>query len=133
MFASKFSRDRGRDITRASAGKGLVIQRITPGKPVVNWGEAPDHVHSPGPNAANYEWFRAYAGAHLVFNAFWNIQHFCVHQMFMRDHMHQIDLGAIVHLIRAILRKFKDCVEIALDKASLAAKKNETTNWTYAH
>ncbi len=79
-------------------------------------------MHSHGPNAANYEKFRAHAGANLVFNAFWNIQHFCVHQMLMRDPMHQIDLGAIVHLIRAILRKFKECVEIALDKVGLAAK-----------
>ncbi len=43
--------------------------------------------------------------------------------MLMRDPMHQIDLGAIVYLIRAILRKFKECVEIALDKVGLAAKK----------
>ena len=93
------------------------------GAPVVDWGEAPDHVHSPGPNAANYERFRESAGAHLVFNAFWQIQHFCVHQMLMRDPMHQIDLGAIVHLIRAILRKFAECVEAALDKVGLAAKR----------
>ncbi len=42
--------------------------------------------------------------------------------MLMRDPMHQIDLGVIVHLIRAVLRKFKECVEIALDKVGLAAK-----------
>jgi hypothetical protein len=122
VFASKFSRDRRRDIRRAAARKGLVIQRMKPGKPVDNWGVAPDHVHSPGPNAANYEQFPAHAGAHLVFNIFWKIQHFCVHQIFMRDPMPQIDLGAIVHLIRAILRKFKDCVEIAFEKVGLAAK-----------
>ncbi len=46
-----------------------------------------------GPNTANYEVFRAHAGAHLVFNAFWKIQHFCVHQMLMRDPIHQIDFG----------------------------------------
>jgi hypothetical protein len=46
-----------------------------------------------------------------------------VHQMLMRDPMHQIDLGAIVHLIRAILRKFHECVEIALDQSGLAAKR----------
>jgi hypothetical protein len=45
-----------------------------------------------------------------------------VHQMLMRNQMHQIDLGAIVHLIRAILRKFQECVGIALDKVGLAAK-----------
>ena len=65
--------------------------------------------------------FRESARAQLVFNAFWNIQHFCVHQMLMRDPMHQIDLGAIVHLIRAILRNFQECAEIALDKVGLAA------------
>jgi hypothetical protein len=43
--------------------------------------------------------------------------------MLLRDPMHQIDLGAIVHLIRAILRKFKECVEVALEKVGLAAKK----------
>jgi hypothetical protein len=29
--------------------------------------------------------------------------------------MHQVDLGVIVHLIRAILRKFEECVEKVLD------------------
>ena len=50
---------------------------------------------------------------------------FAWHQMLMRDPMHQIDLGAImiVHLIRAILRKFHECVEIALDQSGLAAKR----------
>jgi hypothetical protein len=128
VFASKSSRDMRRDITRAAAGKDLVIQRMTTEKSVVNWGEAPDHTRSPGPNTANYKRFRAHAWAHeahLVFIAFWNIQHFCVHwhQRLMRDPMHQIGLGAIVHLIRAILRKFKAFVEIALGKVGLAAKK----------
>ncbi len=123
VFASKSGRDRRREITRAAAGKDIV-RGMQPGEPVVNWGEAPDHVHSPGPNAANYERFRAHAGAHLVFNAFWKVQLLCVHQMLMRDQMHQIDLGAIVHLIRAFLSKFQECVERALDKVGLAAKKN---------
>ena len=43
--------------------------------------------------------------------------------MLMRDPMHQIDLGAIVHLIRAILRKFQEFVETALAKPGLAARK----------
>jgi hypothetical protein len=42
--------------------------------------------------------------------------------MLMSDPMHQIDLGAIVHLIRENLRRFRECVEIALDKVGLAAK-----------
>jgi hypothetical protein len=127
VFASKSGRDRRRDRTRAAGGKDIVLRGMQPGEPVVTWGEAPDHVHSLGPNAAKYERFHAHAGAHLVFNAFWKVQHFCVHQMLMRDPMHQIDLGAIVHLIRAILRKFQECVEIALDKVGLAAKKIKTT------
>ena len=43
--------------------------------------------------------------------------------MIMHDPMHQIDLGAIMHLIRAILRKFAECVEAALDKVGLTAKR----------
>jgi hypothetical protein len=122
VFASKSGRDRRRDITRATAGKDIALRGMQPGEPVVNWGESPDHIHSPSLNAGNYERFRAHAGAHLVIDAFWKVQHFCVHQMLMRDPMHQIDLGAIVHLIRAILRKFQECVEIAMDKVGLAAK-----------
>ncbi len=123
VFASKSGSERRREITRAAAGKGIHVHGMQPGAPVVDWGEAPDHVHSPGPNAANYEWFHESAGAHLVFNAFWKIQHFCVHQMLMRDPMHQIDLGAIVHLIRAILRKFNKWFETSLDVCGLDAKR----------
>jgi hypothetical protein len=61
-------------------------------QPEQRLGEEPERLHSPGPNAALYEWFSNLAGAHLVFNAFWKIQHFCVHQMLVRDQMHQIDL-----------------------------------------
>ena len=89
------------------------------GVSVVNFGDHPDHIHSPGPNASHHKQFRTHAGAHLIFNAFWTIQHFFVHQMLMRDPMHQIDLGAIVHFIRAILRKFQECVENALEKPGL--------------
>jgi hypothetical protein len=85
----------------------------------VDFGDHPDCIHSPGPNVSHYDQFRAKAGAHLIFNAFWTIQHFCVHQMLMSDPMHQVDLGAIVHLIRAILRKFQECVETALAKPGL--------------
>ncbi len=42
--------------------------------------------------------------------------------MLMRDPMHQIDLGAIIHLIKAVLREFNECVETALDQYGLAAK-----------
>jgi hypothetical protein len=97
VFPSKSGRGRRRDITRAAAGKNIVLRGMQPGKPVVNWGEAPDHVHSTGPNTANYEWFRAHAGAHLVFNAFWKVQHFCVHQMLMSDPMHRIGCNSSSH------------------------------------
>jgi hypothetical protein len=122
VFASKSGSEQRLEITRAAAGNGIHVRGMQPGASVVNWGEAPDHVHSPGPNAANYERFRESAGAHLVFSAFWKNQHFCVHQMLMRDPMHQIDLGAIVHLLRAILRKFNECVETTLDVCGLATK-----------
>ncbi len=57
------------------------------------------------------------AGAYLVYNAFRNVKRsgFCVHQMLMRDPMHHIDLDAIVQLIRAILRKYLERVETALN------------------
>ncbi len=106
VFASRSGCGRRRDITRAAAGKDLQLRGMQTGEPVINWGGAPVHACSPGPNRVKYEQFRARAGAHLVFNAFWKIQHFSVHQMLMSDPMHQIDLGAIVHLIRVILRRF---------------------------
>jgi hypothetical protein len=43
--------------------------------------------------------------------------------MIMRDPMHQVDLGAIVHLLRAILRKFQGCVKTILQAPGLAATK----------
>jgi hypothetical protein len=47
----------------------------------------------------------------------------------MRYSMHLIDLGAIVHLIRGILRKFHVCVEVALDARGLAERSlNNTLN-----
>jgi hypothetical protein len=41
--------------------------------------------------------------------------------MLMRDPMHQVDLGVIVHLIKAILRKYSDCVESILGIPGRAA------------
>ena len=121
-FPSKSTASRQRAVEQAAAGQGAVLRGMHAGC-VVDFGEHPDRIHSPGPNEAHYEHFRALAGAHLIYNAFWAIQHFCVFQMLMRDPMHQIDMGAIVHLIRAILRKFKECVETALDMPGLAARK----------
>jgi hypothetical protein len=70
-----------------------------------------------------YESQRKKAGAHLFFNAFWLIPHFCINLMYMRDTMHQIDSGVIISFLKAILRKFKECVEIPLNIAGAAANK----------
>ena len=101
-------------ITEAAKGGDRHLRGMCSGR-VVDWGEGEKPTHSPGPNSSHYEAFRTLCNAHLVFNAFWSIPHFCVHQMLMRDPMHQVDLGVIVHLIRAILRKFEECVEKVLD------------------
>jgi hypothetical protein len=93
--------------------------------PVVEWGEG-GSFHRPGPNSSRYEDCRKRCGAHLVFNAFWLIAHFCVHQMLMRDGMHAIDLGVIVTIIRAILRAFLECVELRLKIEGRAAGKLQT-------
>ena len=60
----------------------------------------------PGPKAVRYEAGRAAAGAHLLFNAFWLCSSFCIFQMYMRDSLHQIDHGIIIHVLRGILRLF---------------------------
>jgi hypothetical protein len=70
-----------------------------------------------------YESQRKKAGAHLFFNAFWLIPHFCINLMYMRDTLHQIDSGVIISFLKAILRKFRECVEIPLGIAGAAAKK----------
>ena len=83
------------------------------------------------PGAIHYESQRKKAGAHLFFNAFWLIPHFCVNLMYMRDPMHQIDNGIIIAFLKAILRnlpvlaqrKYRECVESTLGKIGLAAKK----------
>jgi hypothetical protein len=70
-----------------------------------------------------YESQRKKAGAHLFFNAFWLIPHFCINLMYMRDTLHQIDSGVIISFLKAILRKFRECVEIPLGIAGAAAEK----------
>jgi hypothetical protein len=42
--------------------------------------------------------------------------------MYMRDPMHQIDSGVIISFLKAILRKFRECVEIPLGLGAAAAK-----------
>ena len=75
------------------------------------------------PGAIDYESQRKKAGSHLLFNAFWLIPHFCINLMYMRDPMHQIDNRIIISFLKAILRKYKECVESTLDKIGLAAEK----------
>jgi len=75
------------------------------------------------PGVRYYESQRKTAGAHLLFNAFWLIPNFCINQMYMRDPMHQIDSGVIISFLKAVLRKFRECVELPLGIAGAAAKK----------
>ena len=73
--------------------------------------------------ASQYESQRKAAGAHLGFNAFWLIPHFCINMMYMRDTMHQIDHGVIISFLKAILRKYLECVETPLRCLGAAAAK----------
>ncbi len=59
----------------------------------------------------------------MFFNVFWLIPHFCINLMYMCDTMHQIDSGVIISFLKAILRKFRECVEIPLGLGNAAAKK----------
>ncbi len=43
--------------------------------------------------------------------------------MYMRDTMHQIDSGVIISFLKAILRKFRECIEIPLGLGNASAKK----------
>lgn len=116
---------RRKAIERAASGADLPdILRNASNEPVVEFGED-GCFHRPGPNSSHYESTRERVGAHLVFNAFWLISNFCVHQMLMRDGMHTIDLGIIITLIKAILRGFAEVVEDILDIQGRAAAKLE--------
>ena len=112
-------------VTAAATGDGLraLGMRMGSGN-VVQWNEDGSSVR-PGPQASHYEASRGECSAHLLFNAFWAVQHCCVHQLLMKDPMHQIDLGVIVRLIMAILRKYWECVLQFLSEGceGLAAKK----------
>lgn len=91
---------------------------------VVQWEEDGSDT-APGPNSSHYESVRKSVGAHLLYNAFWIVPHFCVYQMLMKDRMHAIDLGVILTLIKAMMRKYYECVEIFMDNEGLAANKLE--------
>ncbi len=84
---------------------GLTGPRGSKSSPVVEFTD--DGECKPGPSAQFYERSRAAAGAHLMFNAFWMVSTFCIYQMYMRDSLHQVDHGIIVHIMRAILRLFQ--------------------------
>ena len=91
---------------------------------MVEWNEDGSGVR-PGPEKIHYEISRAECGAQLLFNAFWAVANCCIHQLLMKDPMHQIDLGVIVRLIMAILRNYWECVLQFLKEGNegLAAKK----------
>ena len=102
-----------------------VAGNYTNGRPVVEWHPQTKEM-VPGPASRFYESGRKRAGCHLVYNAFWAIQGFCIHQMCMRDPMHQMDKGVIVQLLKAILHLYYEQVESVMGEAGLAAKKLTT-------
>lgn len=86
-------------VVQGAAGGG------TGGRPIVHMGTDGKSL-KPGKGVAGYERGRLYAGAHLMFNAFWLVSTFCLYQMYMRDSLHQVDHGIIIQILRAILRLF---------------------------
>ena len=124
--APKSMKIRREEIEHEASGDGL-RERGTRGVvegSVVEWDEDGSNVRA-GPNKRFYESCRKECGAHMLPNAFWEVQNFCVQQMLPRDGMHAIDLGAIIRLIMAILLKYLNCVEKILDIEGLAAKRLE--------
>ena len=108
LTAPKSMTLRREEIEHEASGDGLRergIRGVVEGS-VVEWDEDGSNVRA-GPNKKFYDSCRKECGAHLTYNAFWEVQRFCVQQMLPRDGMHAIDLGAIIRLILAILRKFK--------------------------
>ncbi len=89
------------------------------------WSEWDEHGANvlAGPNKRFYKSGRKECGAHMTYNAFWEVPNFCVQQMLPRDGMHAIDLGGIVRLILVMLRKFCVYVEQILNVEGLAAEK----------
>jgi hypothetical protein len=56
------------------------------------------------PGLAYYETARNECGADLLFDALWKVDFFCVHQMLMSEHIHQINHGVNIRLIIALLK-----------------------------
>jgi hypothetical protein len=121
----KYTKDKRDAVTAAATGDSLRdLGMRMGGGDVVQWNEDGSGVR-PGPESSHYEAARGECSAHLLFNAFWAVANCCVHQLLMRDSMHQIDLGVLIRLIMAILMKYWECVLQFLDEAfeGLAAKK----------
>ena len=59
-----------------------------------------------GPAAGSYQKTRTQAGAHLVINEIRLVSTFCLCQMYMRDSLHQVDHGIIIHVMRATMSLF---------------------------
>ena len=92
-LAMKTTKDTRAAVTAAASGDGLRalgLRGMGTG-PVVEWNEDGSCVR-PGTESSHYEAGRSECGAHLLFNAFWTVAHCCVHQLLLRDSMHQIDL-----------------------------------------
>lgn len=100
-WPSKTTEKMKKEVFRFAAGGGKFGDRGS----VVDFTD--DGQTRAGPSSSNYESRRACAGAHLMFNAFWMISSFCIYQMYMRDSLHQVDHGIIIHILRAILRLFQ--------------------------
>jgi hypothetical protein len=75
------------------------------GRPVVEF-SSDGRKHTQGPDARHYDREHKRCGFHLFFNAFWLVSNFCLFQMYMRDSLHQIDHGIVIHVLRGILRLF---------------------------
>ena len=105
----KRTKDKRAAVTAAATGEGLRalgMRRIGRGD-VVMWNEDGSCVR-PGPESTHYEASRAECGAHLLFNAFWAVANCCVHQLLMKDPMHQIDLGIIIRLSSLVSGRIRD-------------------------
>ena len=58
VFPSKSTATRRRAVEQAAAGQGRDMRGMQAGGSVLDFGELPDRIHSPGPNASHYEQFR---------------------------------------------------------------------------
>ncbi len=107
----KTTSDKRAAVTAAATGEGFKALglRVTGMGPIVEWNEDGSCVR-PGPEYSYYKAGRAECGSHLLFNAFWGVSNCCVHQLLMKDLMHQIDLGVIIRLTMAILQKYWESV-----------------------